>query len=662
MTRQSPISKSMIAETHPPYYLIHRYWARKPSNVVRAYIEHFTKQGEIVLDPFVGSGVSVIESVRTGRKAIGVDINPTAITLTNGTAIAVSRTLLEEYVSKIESKVKTLSEDLFRTRCNSCGKASGVVTHVVWSTRYRCPNDNCSALVSSSELVKRGSHYACPSCAKSISITRAGIDEIPLELWYSCTNCMNKEKREPDSEDKRLLESIDAMSIKTPASEFRMLRNPRLLIFGDTRVSDFFTKRNLIILSSIVKEIELIEDPAIRDVLRNVLTGGVAQASKLVAYRNGFTTGGPAWTVSGFWIPSKHFEINAWTCFKNRYAKMLKGKLSLSETYDEIIGLREYHLGKQFEDLNLDKNVLLINKSMTKITRRDIHDESVDYIFADPPYGDSVPYLEYSQIMYSWFGLKPDFENEIIISNSSEREKGISDYKHLLTEAFAQCHRVLKKNKWLTITFHNRDIHVWEALMSSVIAAGFVYVNCTYQIPAVVPAKAQLVKNSSMKGDMIINFIKSSQKAESTVLSPSKVKAVVVQAAKNVVAFHGGQASDDQVWRGIILSLLEHGDSRILQKEVLDYLMEGLVKQGDSWILKEQDRELLNKVKTLDEVVTSITLDELRKGNKSEQLIMSRVYNEAKEPFLPDIDDVLRTVKRLKNEAELSRQRGLFSN
>src|SRR5579863_3132047 len=96
-----PITKSIIAKTHPPYYLIHKYWARKPHNVVRTYIEHFTRPGQIVLDPFVGSGVTVIEGVKAGRKTIGIDINPIATLMTYATAIPVAKGKLIDCISRI---------------------------------------------------------------------------------------------------------------------------------------------------------------------------------------------------------------------------------------------------------------------------------------------------------------------------------------------------------------------------------------------------------------------------------------------------------------------------------------------------------------------------------------------------------------------------------
>jgi DNA modification methylase len=73
-----PFDEAVIAQTHPARYMMHKYWARKPSNVVARYIEYYTNPGDTVLDPFMGSGVTVVEAARLKRIGIGVDLNPVA--------------------------------------------------------------------------------------------------------------------------------------------------------------------------------------------------------------------------------------------------------------------------------------------------------------------------------------------------------------------------------------------------------------------------------------------------------------------------------------------------------------------------------------------------------------------------------------------------------
>ena len=70
------IVHALVAKTHTSLYLMHKYWARKPHNVVSAYIRNYSEEGETVLDPFCGSGVTVIEALKLGRKAIAIDLDP----------------------------------------------------------------------------------------------------------------------------------------------------------------------------------------------------------------------------------------------------------------------------------------------------------------------------------------------------------------------------------------------------------------------------------------------------------------------------------------------------------------------------------------------------------------------------------------------------------
>lgn len=60
------------------HYGSHPYFTRRPWNVIQAYINHFTRPGDTVLDPFGGSGVTAVEALFLRRKAIHVDINPLA--------------------------------------------------------------------------------------------------------------------------------------------------------------------------------------------------------------------------------------------------------------------------------------------------------------------------------------------------------------------------------------------------------------------------------------------------------------------------------------------------------------------------------------------------------------------------------------------------------
>lgn len=74
----------------------YRYPARFPPSFARAAIEAFTKRGDLVLDPFVGGGTTVIEARLAGRLAIGSDLNPLAVLVSQVKARPRSRQDLAE--------------------------------------------------------------------------------------------------------------------------------------------------------------------------------------------------------------------------------------------------------------------------------------------------------------------------------------------------------------------------------------------------------------------------------------------------------------------------------------------------------------------------------------------------------------------------------------
>ncbi len=63
------------------HFGVHGYFTKQTWNVVAEYIKNFSKPGDLVLDPFGGSGVTAIEALMNGRVAINIDLNPMAVFL-----------------------------------------------------------------------------------------------------------------------------------------------------------------------------------------------------------------------------------------------------------------------------------------------------------------------------------------------------------------------------------------------------------------------------------------------------------------------------------------------------------------------------------------------------------------------------------------------------
>ena len=88
---------------------IHWYPARFVGEIPSILIGYFSEPGQVVLDPFCGSGTTLVEALRLGRNSLGIEINPVAAMM--------SRTKTE-YIDPTELTNLT---DLFLDLINSHG-------------------------------------------------------------------------------------------------------------------------------------------------------------------------------------------------------------------------------------------------------------------------------------------------------------------------------------------------------------------------------------------------------------------------------------------------------------------------------------------------------------------------------------------------------------
>jgi hypothetical protein len=96
-------------------HAFYRYPARFSPRFAEAAITAFTEPGEIVYDPFMGGGTTLVEAVRLGRRSIGTDLNSLAVflsktktTVFTDTDIAVVRAWVERAQSDL--KLTQISE------------------------------------------------------------------------------------------------------------------------------------------------------------------------------------------------------------------------------------------------------------------------------------------------------------------------------------------------------------------------------------------------------------------------------------------------------------------------------------------------------------------------------------------------------------------------
>ena len=101
-----------------------------------------------------------------------------------------------------------------------------------------------------------------------------------------------------------------------------------------------------------------------------------------------------------------------------------------------------------------------------------IPDNSIDYIFTDPPFGSNLNYSELSYIWEARLKVQTQQKSEAVMNKV--QGKGLLEYQELMTKCFSEYYRVLKPNRWITIEFHNSQNSVWNAIQEGVQRAGFI--------------------------------------------------------------------------------------------------------------------------------------------------------------------------------------------
>ncbi|MFW6358734.1 MAG: DNA methyltransferase, partial [Chroococcales cyanobacterium] len=106
-----------IAEPIPPqkqgakrHWGSHPYFTRRAWNVVQKYIQNFSRAGDVVLDPFGGSGVTAVEALVLRRRAIHCDINPMANFICS--QISVSPVSVDDFKAAFDEIARYCKDDI----------------------------------------------------------------------------------------------------------------------------------------------------------------------------------------------------------------------------------------------------------------------------------------------------------------------------------------------------------------------------------------------------------------------------------------------------------------------------------------------------------------------------------------------------------------------
>lgn len=162
---------------------------------------------------------------------------------------------------------------------------------------------------------------------------------------------------------------------------------------------------------------------------------------------------------------------------------------------------------KVFQMTHTFRGALCETSSSTQL--KTIPNNTVDYIFTDPPFGDNLNYSELSFIWESWLNVLTSNKAEAIVNDV--QGKGIAEYQSLMTNCFLEFYRVLKPNRWMTVEFHNSKNAVWNAIQESLGRAGFIIADVR-TLDKKQGSFKQVNNTSAVKQDLVISAYKPKEK------------------------------------------------------------------------------------------------------------------------------------------------------
>ena len=494
---KEPYASDVSEGKSNPVYTAHTYHTKVPHPAIMRYILHYTQPGDVILDGFAGTGMTGVAAQACGnttsdvkaliegewkalynkvpawgkRHAICSDLSPYASSIAFGYNCPTPTAAFEKEARELISKIEEECKWLYLTH-NEHG-AEGSINYTVWSDVMSCKQCGGEFLywdvAMNKEEKKINESYICPHCGfvhnKKINAERV-FETIyddslnkevriaksePVLIVYTCNG--KRLQKTPDEYDKKLIEKIEdtqypyfVANQEVPDGE--KTREPKRT-HGISHIHQYNTKRNSIALSI---ALHYFEESKYYNAMRFIFTGMVNRSSKMNRIHvNNFFFGGGGWNAGHMkgtlYVPNIPVETSI--------VEQLNDKLS---SYLRALP----YLGKE------DTNTISVNSA----NNLPLADNSVDYIFADPPFGANIMYSELNFLVEGWLKVVTNNSTEAI--ENKVQGKSSDFYQNIMTKCFMEYYRVLKPGKWITIEFSNTKASVWNSIQRSLSIAGFV--------------------------------------------------------------------------------------------------------------------------------------------------------------------------------------------
>jgi hypothetical protein len=491
--KKEPFATDVSEGKNDPIYNAHSYHTKAPHKAIMRYILHYTKPGDLVFDGFCGTGMTGVAAQICGdsrslvelgysvgsdgsvkdsdgnkvselgsRAAILSDLSPVASFISaNYAQISQWSKLINDAVSIVE-KVEAEYSWLY-------SYGNDRVLSAIWSDVFICPN--CSkefvffeAAVSDDKMRKV---FPCPNCSEVVGKSSSKADNaVKLERAFEMVHdrLLEKPVRLPKfvlveqtvhHDQKRLSINITEKMREKVEKQFEGKQWPQIpdmaffpgrqtnkLINGTgiQYVRHMYTPRALFAFGA------LWQASASCDKVSRLLRFCLGAINNYVSRKQGYFGGGGG--VSGtLFTPSIHLERNLFDVLKRKISKL--GSFSLPD---------------------ITPRIQTTTQSITDL--RNISANTIDYIFTDPPFGESLQYCELNLFVEAWLKVRTKSQDDCVLNYV--HKKDLQFYTHTMSLAFREYTRILKPGRWITIEFHNSQNAVWSAIQQAMESAGLV--------------------------------------------------------------------------------------------------------------------------------------------------------------------------------------------
>jgi 16S rRNA G966 N2-methylase RsmD len=452
---------TITAPRTDPIYNCHAYLTKVPIGAIRPFIEFFTKPGDVVADCFAGSGMTGLAALSVGRNAKLSDISALGQHIAQGYLEDVPAAELRAAGDRVIETARKAIGDLYNTTRESDGTNQEMI-RTVWSFVYVCPACSVSFTYYDHLDAKGKAPEDCPSCSAPFTkrLSQRG-EDVPVRVVVDGQNGKQVEQAVNDQDAKKISRALkdkrlDKVPSLTIEQHREMYSRSGLGKIGLTETAKFFSPRNAIALLELWTAINDESNARIRRKLRFAFTAILPRASKRYQWSPQRPLNAQNQT---YYIAPVYYEWNAFDLYGRKVNAAIKAA-------EELFGSNEL-----FSDA---QNASATYEIASADALKHLSDNSIDYVFTDPPFGSNIFYSDMNLFHEAWLGTVTDHRSEAVVHTTGKRKNGAEErYQHLLRKSFEEAWRVLKPGKHMSVVFGNSSGRIWGLVQRALRDAGF---------------------------------------------------------------------------------------------------------------------------------------------------------------------------------------------